>query len=228
MEKKLISTLIVILVAVVVVCWFFEKTKNGNSTPTVSTNEVTIVTTMTNVPSNPPYQIVVENTNKPIFTNEITSRLVLSNYETLDDLKKIKTFQNVGNYLKYLDWYSNSNLVDFQLQSVNGKPVAFTADMMWALTDKKDGHVRQLTLHSPEMDIDQIRQIGLELDEAWGLDPSDFLAWCSKVGNKWLDAPLFSSRNGIPPAPNQYIGFSVRSGLNDEKPWYIGITIQDK
>jgi hypothetical protein len=51
-----------------------------------------------------------------------------------------------------------------------------------------------------------------------GQDPTDFLAWCNKVGNNWLDAPLYSTGD-------HYYGFQILNTYNNENPWYINFLI---
>ncbi len=228
MKKNLISAFIVVIVAFAICC-FLKKPANQNSPLSVLTNEAIVTTNvLVSLPplTNPSPQIIVQQSDGIVSTNE-TSELILSNYETLDDLKQIKSLHEINGFLHLKNWYSESNWITFQLKSINGQPTGFTADTIFALTDRKDDHVHELTLHSPWLDIDGVRQVGLELEKAWGLDPKDFLAWCNKVGNKWVDAPLYSAGNGFPPAPEPYIGFSVRRTTNDEKPWVIVLTIKD-
>ena len=227
MKKNLIAGFIVVSVAIVI--FWLRKGSHQNLIRTIQTNGVVMSNVSTSLPSfqNLPSSKIAQQIDELASTNKPAAETILVDYQTLDDLKQIKSLHEINGFLHERNWYSNSNLVAFQLKSVKGKPIKFMADMMWALTDKKDGHVRQLDLHSPEMDIDQIRQVGLQLEEAWGLDPTDFLTWCNKVGNKWLDAPLYSSRNGTPPSSNKLIGFGVHRNLSDDKPWYIILSIQD-
>jgi hypothetical protein len=75
------------------------------------------------------------------------------------------------------------------------------------------------------MDIDETRELGLQICNMFGRDPSDFIAWCNKVGNHWLDAPLYSSRNIYMPNSNETFGFQTLRTYTDEKPWYINFVI---
>jgi|SRR5665213_508415 len=223
MKKNLITALIIIIVAVSI-CWCLKKTLNHNFKPAFTsalpvTNDFVLT-------SNLLPQVTVQTNNELRITNA-PAELVISNFQTLAELKKIKSLHEVNGFLHMRNWYSESNLVRFQLKGVNGKSIGFTTDTMWALTDKSDDHVHELVLHSPWLDIDGVRQVGLELEKAWGLDPTDFLAWCNKVGNNWIDAPLYSAGNGFPPVPEPYIGFSVRRTTDNEKPWVIVLTIQE-
>ena len=217
-EKNIFIALIIVVITIAIY-WLVKNTTNQKFNLMTKTNDVTSSTANIPVPAtNLQPQVAAQTTNEFV---------VISNYQTLSGLTQIKSLHEVNGFLHYKNWYSNSNLVGFQLTSVNGKSVTFVADMMWALTDRSDDHVHQLDLHSPPLDIDEVRQVGLELEGAWGLDPTGFLTWCNKVGNNWIDAPLYSAGNGFPPAPEPHIGFSVRRTTDNEKPWLVVLNIQE-
>jgi hypothetical protein len=199
--------------------------------PIVLTNEVAALpNSPTSLPqsTNPSPAKVIQTSNEWPFKNQMTPELVLTNYANLKDLKQIRGLKQLTGYSNLRAWLSEDQLLQFQITGRDQKSVGLKVILFTALTDNSDDHVRQLTLNSSWLDIDQVRQIGLQLEDAWGLDPVDFLAWCDKVGNKWLDAPLFNSRNGIAPFPNQYIGFGVHRTTNDKNPWIIIVSIEDK
>jgi len=179
MKKNLITALIIVIVTIAI-CWCLKKTVNQNFKPTVT--GVSPATNTFILTSNLSPQVIVQPTNELIVTNAPTE-LVISNYENLSDLAQIKSFHEVNGFLHLRNWYSEGNPVIFQLKSVNGELTGFKADTIWALTDRKTDHVRQLDLHSPWLDINEARQDGSQLEEAWGLDAVGFLAWCNKVGN---------------------------------------------
>jgi hypothetical protein len=87
-------------------------------------------------------------------------------------------------------------------------------------------HVSEIQTQTEIMSVDEARKLGLQLCSVLNIDPSEFLAWCNKVGNRWLDTPLFSTGvhdNKI----NKEIGFQTLHGFNPKKPWLINVVIQD-
>jgi len=78
----------------------------------------------------------------------------------------------------------------------------------------------EVQMHSPIMNIDETRELGLQLCNMLGQDPSGFLAWCDKAGNHWLDAPLY----GVGESSRRY-SFQILRTYTDDKPWYINFMI---
>jgi len=83
-----------------------------------------------------------------------------------------------------------------------------------------DGKIMEVQMHSPIMNIDETRELGLQLCNMLGQDPSGFLAWCDKAGNHWLDAPLY----GVGESSRRY-SFQILRTYTDDKPWYINFMI---
>jgi len=109
------------------------------------------------------------------------------------------------------------------LTGANGNTFKFTAK----LTDveARDDDVRTIELHTPDMNIEEIREFGKQLCELQGLDATDFLAWCDKVGNQWVDAPLYDGKSLPLPNSNKFYGFGILRAYNNEKPWCINFFI---
>ena len=84
------------------------------------------------------------------------------------------------------------------------------------------GKVQKVEMHSPIMNIEETREIGLKLCSLLELDPKDFSAWCDQVGNHWLDAPLYSSKG------NNHLGFETLMAYDDNKPWFINFVIVNR
>ncbi|HLX69682.1 MAG TPA: hypothetical protein VKV04_08660 [Verrucomicrobiae bacterium] len=92
---------------------------------------------------------------------------------------------------------------------------------------KPGGHIRQVELQSPSMNIDEIRKFGLRLCDLLSIDENGLRNWCNQVGNNWVDQPLFYSGAGISPNPGKAVAFNIRRTFNNEKPWYIDFVYTD-
>ncbi|HEY5233400.1 MAG TPA: hypothetical protein VIK35_07710 [Verrucomicrobiae bacterium] len=75
----------------------------------------------------------------------------------------------------------------------SGQAISYKAQFIDISVKNGSGDILEAQLHSPIMNIDETRELGLQLCNMLEIDPKDFLAWCDKVGNHWLDSPLFSS-----------------------------------
>ena len=60
--------------------------------------------------------------------------------------------------------------------------------------------------------------MGLQLGKLFGYEDGEFIAWCDKVENHWLDAALYSRGD-------HYFGFTIIRTYNDEKPWCIQVLL---
>ena len=82
----------------------------------------------------------------------------------------------------------------------------------------KDGQIRKIEMQSSIMNIDETKALGLKLCNMLGVDPKDFLVWCDKVGNHWLDAPLYATGS-------KAYGIQILHTFDDERPWLINFII---
>lgn len=112
------------------------------------------------------------------------------------------------------------------LGGMNGNTVQFAAKLIDVET--VDVHIRRVELHTPNMSINQTRKLGESLLEMMGKDKSSFDAWCDRVGNNWVDAPLFGSGSSQVPDSNKFYGFQMLRSYGNEKPWVINFIITDK
>lgn len=162
-------------------------------------------------------------------TNSILRQAVISKYGNISDLKQIPSLKLLQTDPGTQSWISDGVPISFQINGQSGKTANFTADFLDAEIDSNDGRIRELELHTPKLEINQIRELGLQLDKTLGLDSKNFLAWCEKVGNHWIDAPTFSSKAGIPPPDsNKIMGYGVHPTFNDEKPWFVIFILRDR
>ncbi len=101
---------------------------------------------------------------------------------------------------------------------VNGQVLLYNANFIDVDALISDGEIQSVKLHSPKMNIDETRTLGLQLCKMLDIDPKEFLAWSDKVGNHWLDAPLYSNGGAA-------FGFGIYMTYNDKKPWYVILII---
>lgn len=113
--------------------------------------------------------------------------------------------------------------------NVNGKTIQYAAVLISVdcLNRNDFNHVSELQTQTEIMTIDDTRKLGLQLCNALGIDSTGFEKWCDKVGNHWVDMPLFSTGGFKDPRTNKLVGFETLHGFDDDRPWLIQITIQD-
>lgn len=111
------------------------------------------------------------------------------------------------------------------LAGLNGSGVQFTA----SLTDVEavGDHVRRIEMHSVWMNIEDTKLLGDSLLELMGKDKASFDVWCAKVGNNWVDAPLYDSYNAQLPNSDKVCSFGTHRTFSNEKPWFINFVIAD-
>ena len=85
-------------------------------------------------------------------------------------------------------------------------------------------HVSEIQTQARNMNIDETRKLGLGLCR----DPEAFVAWCDKVGNHWLDTPLYGAVSKFRDVKNgKIVVFETLHTYNNDKPWCIQVTIED-
>ena len=99
----------------------------------------------------------------------------------------------------------------------NGQTIVYKVDFA-DISFTHGTNVMEAELHSPNMNIEETRQLGLGLCAMFGLQTNDFLAWCDKVGNHWMDEPLYANGNG-------HYSFQTRQTFDNQRPWYINFMI---
>ncbi len=96
--------------------------------------------------------------------------------------------------------------------------VQYEATLVDISAKKPGGDLMEVQIQTPNMNIEETKELGLKLCNMMEVDPKDFQAWCDKVGNHWLDAPLY--------ATNHYYGFGINRTYDNEKPWFINFIIE--
>ena len=106
------------------------------------------------------------------------------------------------------------------LLETSGQTVSYKVRFIDITIINETGKILCIETHSPIMNIDETRELGSQLFSLFGWDSKGFLKWCDKVGNHWLDAPLFTGGDLAHT-------FNVRNTFNNEKPWYIEFDINN-
>ena len=151
-------------------------------------------------------------------TNELINALTATN---LEQWKAIIPGLHKAPYSEFWDMEITNRTDGIPVSfTENGKTVSYKVRFI-DVEPLADGTIQRIEMHSPIMDIAETRELGLQLCNMLGRDPSDFLAWCDKVGNHWLDAPLYDGFSLPIPNDNKFFGFGVKRTYTDEKPWYI-------
>ena len=104
----------------------------------------------------------------------------------------------------------------------NGQTVSYKASFIDISSKKGSGDILEVQMHSPFMNIDETRELGLQICNMLQIDPKGFLAWCDQVGNRWMDQPLFGDGDG-----HHHYSFHLLHTFDNEKPWYINFIIQN-
>ena len=197
-----------------------------NKRPQPSTSETMVAKETNNASTNLLNGNVVSSSNATSFastvesTNEMVNALLVTNLDQwrgiIKDLHKSPGFP----ISEYWDMEQTNRTAGVPVMlAKNGQSVLYKANFV-DISVTAGTKIMEVEMHSPIMDIDETRALGLQLCNMLGVDPKDFLAWCDKVGNHWLDAPLYSSRS------KSYIGFDVLRAYDNKKPWYINFIIQ--
>ena len=224
--------LIFVLVLVGFCAWLFLK-KNTQSSlvsmPIQETNlvlpppwDINLTAPVAPVSNLPTTAIVSQPTNpiKPI--GDSINALAVTN---LDQWKAmIPGLKYSDKFIKFSSWVmeQTNRLVGIPVYfEENDKTVSYKIRFI-DVDVYNDGSekVMEVNMHSPIMNIDETQELGLQLCNMLGVDPKDFLAWCNKVGNHWLDAPLYAAGKGA-------YGFQILNTFDNQRPWYINFIIQN-
>jgi hypothetical protein len=175
------------------------------------------------------YKLDAQEASTPQATKEPTNLITLTNLEqckiAITGLKKLGGFRFKQSWLVEQPGRTNGLPV---ILNLNGQTVQYYAILISVDCLNRDdtNHVSEIQTQTQIMNIDDTRRLGLQLCSTLSIDPKDFLAWCDKVGNQWLDTPLFGA--GIRDVKNNKdIAFQTLHGFNPKKPWFINVIIED-
>jgi hypothetical protein len=110
------------------------------------------------------------------------------------------------------------------LLKYNGQSIIYNA----AFVDVTTTYDLDVEIYSPKMNIDETRELGLKLCNMFGYDSNNFSAWCNRVGNNWLDAPLFFAGDLNSGAGDQYHELRIGRTYSNNQPWYFVLNIASR
>ncbi len=187
--------------------------------PTNAIGEMERYKLETNLANAVPVQAIQQPTNVIESVSEPINALAATNLEqwksAIKSLKPLAGFTTEQHWLFEQPGRKTGLPI---LLSVGDKTVRYSAVLISVNAQNENGQVRRAEMQSSNMDIDETRELGLQLCDMLGADPKDFLTWCNKVGNQWLDAPLYSTGSASG-------AFGIHRTYNNEKPWYINFVI---
>jgi len=225
--KKLLCLLLVLAVAVVVWLCLNKHTPPTSELPNavvepqpsqLKTNKVEVVSNVV------PVEAVEQPTNTIESITPLTNALAATNIEQWK--AAIKGLHKLPGLSESWDMEQTNLTASIPITlRQNGKTVSYNAQFIDISIKNGSGDILEVQLHSPIMNIDETKELGLELCNMFELDSSDFQAWCDKVGNHWLDAPLYGSRDIHDPNSNAVFTFQTIGGYNNEKPWVVNFMI---
>jgi hypothetical protein len=164
-------------------------------------------------------KIMSQTTNviEPIspMTNALTAMNIEQWKQTIKDLHKMPGLSESW----HMEQTNQNSYVPVTLEE-NGQTISYKVRFIDISIKNANGDILEAQLRSPMMNIDETRELGLQLCNILGIDSKDFSNWCDKVGNHWLDTPLYS-------IGNHYYGFETFHTYNDEKPWSISFQIMN-
>lgn len=105
----------------------------------------------------------------------------------------------------------------------NKQTIIYKAETIQVITLPHTADFLMANLHSPKMNIEETRELGLKLCGMFGFDSDKFTNWCHRVENGWLDAPNFKVTDST-----RLRGLEVRTSYNDKRPWYINFSVSDE
>ena len=228
--KKILYIVLVLVVAFI--GWYCLTNQNmQKSEISEPTNAVTELQSETNpVRATPNISVKVPRPSPSVETNEaiieMTNALTATNLEqwkaAIKDLKQLAGFQFDQHWL--MEQHGRTNGVPITL-SFGDKAIQYNAVLISVNAENGTGQIMRVEMQTLNMNIDETRKLGLQLCNMFGFHPSDFLAWCDKVGNHWLDSPLYSSINIRDQNNNERFGFQTLHTYNDDEPWMINFVI---
>jgi len=193
------------------------------STPTDTVPVVAIKNAPTEITTQTP-PIVVASTQPPKLLDATKAQTIADWTNAVPNLKVWNHFRNENSWLA--EQRNPTNAPTLLLTGANGDPIQYKTK----LTDIETvgDHIRRVELQSVWMDIADTRSLGDSLLQMMGEDKIGFDEWCAKVGNNWVDAPLYDSPDSQVPNSNKFYGFQMLRSYNNEKPWVIYFIISDK
>lgn len=221
--KKLLSILLLLIIALII--WFCLTKQAAQKSPTPEqTKEATPppgANSAVAISNTPAIQIAPQQTNIIESTTPLTNALTATNLEqwkaAIKGLKPLAGFKFQQHWL--VEQPGRTNGIPIVL-SIGNKTIQYSAVLISILAKNGTGdNIMEVEMQTRNMNIDETRELGLQLCNLLQIDPKGFLAWCDQVGNRWMDQPLFGDGDG------HHYSFHLLQTFNNEKPWSINFMI---
>jgi hypothetical protein len=222
--KNILYILLALIVALL--AWFYltkqspQNHLNSQSTNAVAESQPLQLETnlAVEVPSNThPVSVVMQQqaTSEPI--NALTTTNLEQWKTMISGLKHSADFITWDSWVK--EQTNRMTGIPVLLQA-NGQAISYKVHFIDVDVYKgSEEKIMEVQMHSPVMNIDETRELGLQLCTLLQIDPKGFLAWCDQVGNRWMDQPLFGDGDG------HHYSFHLLQTFDNEKPWSINFMI---
>jgi hypothetical protein len=219
---KRILIILLMLIAILPACFYlakhtrrqlstFEPANAVSASPSLETNVVEIAANA----SFPEPILLATNAIKPI--SSMINALTATNLQQW--LTATKGLHKMPGLSESWDMEQTNLTASIPIKfQQNGETVYYKAQFIDISIKNGKGDILEAQLHSPIMNINETRELGLQLCNMLKIDSKDFLTWCDKVGNNWLGAPLFG-------VGNKFYSFQIIGGYSNEKPWVINFMI---
>ena len=146
---------------------------------------------------------------------EATSTTNLSQWKTaIEGLTQLSGFSSGLHYVAE----QPNRFVGIPISLIQNSNTVQLKTVFISVDANDSGNLIEVDMQSQNMNIAETRQMGLQLCKLFGYENDEFIAWCDKVGNHWLDAPLYGRGD-------HYFGFTIIRTYNDEKPWCIQVLL---
>jgi hypothetical protein len=215
--KKILPTLLLLITILVIWLYLANRTVPKSPVPKANSAETA---------SNAPNSSMGSHSTNTVDMDEPMNAMMATNLEqwkeAIKGLGKLRGFADPEHWL--VEQPGRKTGLPIVL-SIGGQTVEYSAVLISVNAKAGSGQVVQVDLQSPNMNIDDTREMGLQLYRMMGLDPSEFIAWCNQVGNHWMDSTLFDSMAARIPNSNKFYGFGLLHSYSDEKPWVIDFSI---
>lgn len=154
-------------------------------------------------------------------SNAIESTALLTNALTATNLEQWKTaingFKKLAGFTLDQHWLVEQPGRKTGLPiilRVGDKAVLYNAVLISVNAKNGTGQIIRIEMQTLNMNIDETRELGVQLCDMLGVDSKDFLTWCDKVENHWMDQPLYATGEGN-------YGFQILNTFDNGKPWMI-------
>ena len=220
MKRIYAVLLLAIVIVIALFVWFKFANSKSNKSPAVSQSGETNQPPNQPQPAIEPVSATVSLLEATVLPPDVFNPLAATNLDQWKTaMKGLKSSDIFYQNKEMWDVEQTNRRTGFPLMLIKGTQIVqYEATLVDINAKKPGGDLTEVQMQTPNMNIDETRELGLKLCNMMEVDPKDFQAWCDKVGNHWLDAPLY--------ATNHYYGFGINRTYDNEKPWFINFIIE--